>query len=66
LKTWRLTISSIYSNDKRIPYIRLSGNCLVENGFQTNRKIIVDQKPGNLTISLILVEDEKECRQMGT
>ncbi len=50
MKTRRLTISSIYSNDKRVPYIRLSGNWLVENGFQTGQKIIVEEKPGSLTI----------------
>ena len=39
MKTRRLTVSSIYSNEKQVPAIRLSGNWLVENGFQTGRKV---------------------------
>jgi hypothetical protein len=60
MKTRRLTVSSIYSNEKQVPAIRLSGNWLVKNGFQTGRKVIVDEKPGRLTIRLLLEEDEKD------
>jgi hypothetical protein len=59
MKTRRLTVSSIYANEKQVPAIRLSGNWLVENGFQTGRKVVVDEKPGSLTIRLILGEDER-------
>jgi hypothetical protein len=58
MKTRRLTVSSIYANDKQVPAIRLSGNWLVKNGFQTGRKFVVDEQPGSLTIRLILEEDE--------
>ena len=61
MKTRRLTVSSIYSNEKYVPAIRLSGNWLVENGFQTGRKIVVNEKPGSLTIRLISGEDEREA-----
>ena len=60
MKTRRLTVSSIYSNEKQVPAIRLSGNWLVKNGFQTGRKVVVDEKPGSLTIRLILEEDERD------
>jgi hypothetical protein len=59
MKTRRLTVSSIYSNEKQVPAIRLSGNWLVKNGLQTGRKVVVDEKPGSLTISLIFGEDER-------
>jgi hypothetical protein len=60
MKTRRLTVSSIYANDKQVPAIRLSGNWLDKNGFQTGRKLQVDEQPGILTIRLILEEDEKD------
>jgi hypothetical protein len=60
MKTRRLTVSSTYFNEKKVPYIRLSGNWLIENGFQTGRKIMVDEQPGSLTIRLILEEDERD------
>jgi hypothetical protein len=60
MKTRRLTVSSIYANEKQVPAIRLSGNWLVKNGFQTGRKVIVDEQPGSLTIRLLLEEDEKD------
>ncbi len=56
MKTRRHTVSSTYFNEKKVPYIRLSGNWLIENGFQTGQKIIVEEKPGSLTIRLILGE----------
>jgi hypothetical protein len=60
MKTRRLTVSSIYANEKQVPAIRLSGNWLIENGFQTGRKFVVDEQPGSLTIRLILEEDERD------
>ncbi len=60
MKTRRLTVSSIYANDKQVPAIRLSGNWLGKNGFQTGRKFVIDEKPGSLTIRLILEEDERD------
>jgi hypothetical protein len=60
MKTRRLTVSSTYFNEKKVPYIRLSGNWLVKNGFQTGRKFQVDEQPGSLTIRLILEEDERD------
>jgi hypothetical protein len=60
MKTRRLTVSSTYFNEKQVPYIRLSGNWLIENGFQTGRKIMVDEQPGSLTIRLILEEEERD------
>jgi hypothetical protein len=60
MKTRRLTVSSTYFNEKKVPAIRLSGNWLFENGFQTGRKIVVDEKPGSLTIRLLLEEDERD------
>jgi hypothetical protein len=60
MKTKRHTVSSVYANDKQFPAIRLSGNWLVKNGFQTGRKFQVDEQPGSLTIRLILEEDEKD------
>jgi hypothetical protein len=60
MKTRRLTVSSIYSNEKQVPAIHLSGNWLVKNGFQTGQKFQVDEQPGSLTIRLILEEDERD------
>jgi hypothetical protein len=59
MKTRRLTVSSIYANEKQVPAIRLSGNWLVKNGFHTGWKFQVDEQPGSLTIRLILGEDER-------
>ncbi len=60
MKTRRLTVSSVYANEKQVPAIHLSGNWRVKNGFQTDRKFVVDKQPGNLTIRLILEEDERD------
>jgi hypothetical protein len=65
MKTRRLTASSIYANEKQVPAIRLSGNWLVKNGFQTGRKFQVDEKPGSLKIHLILEEDERDVAVSG-
>lgn len=59
MKNHRLmVVGSIYRREKKIPYIRLSGNWLAENGFKIGRKLHVYVKPGSLVIKLIIPEDE--------
>ena len=56
MKTRRFTVSSIFRKETEVPAIRLTGNWLLNNGFQIGTKYIVHEKPGTLIISLI--EDE--------
>ncbi|NLW48860.1 MAG: type I addiction module toxin, SymE family [Firmicutes bacterium] len=54
----RLTVSSIWSNNKRVPMIRLTGNWLAENGFQIGRKIIARITSGRLVVEVDGEEEE--------
>ena len=54
----QIVVSSVFNKSQKVPYIRLSGNWLAENGFKTGRKIHIYVKPGSLLLSLILPRDE--------
>ncbi|NLW47986.1 MAG: type I toxin-antitoxin system SymE family toxin [Firmicutes bacterium] len=54
----QIVVSSIYNKNKKVPYIRLSGNWLAENGFKIGRKIQVHIKPGSLLLNLITTDEE--------
>ena len=49
----QIVVSSIHNKSKKVPYIRLSGDWLAENGFKIDRKIRVYVKPGSLLLNLI-------------
>jgi hypothetical protein len=53
----QIVVSSIHNKHKKVPYIRLSGNWLAENGFKIGRKIQVFVKPGSLLLNLIITEE---------
>lgn len=52
MKDHRLTVGYIYSNEKEIPMIRLSGDWLSTLGFSLGKKVIVREQPGQLVIQL--------------
>lgn len=55
----QIVVSSLFNKNQKVPYIRLSGKWLAENGFKIGRKIHVYVKQGNLLLNIILPEDEK-------
>lgn len=57
-----LSVRSVRAKKEPVPMICLTGNWLAENGFKTGRPIHVYASPGNLSISLILPEDESPSR----
>jgi hypothetical protein len=59
MKKYRqIVVSSIHNKNKKVPYIRLSGNWLAENSFKIGRKIQVYAKPGSLLLNLIITEED--------
>lgn len=53
MKVRLLTVSAINTNGKDVPALRLSGDWLTKIGFNHGKKVIVQEKPGQLTIQLI-------------
>ena len=51
-KDHKLTVGSIYFNEKRVPFIRLSGDWLNRQGFSLGKKIIVREEPGQLVLQV--------------
>jgi toxic protein SymE len=52
MKDRRLTVSYIHFDQKRVPYIRLSGPWLENLGFQSGQKVKVQEQRGRLVIQL--------------
>ena len=52
MKDHRLTVGYIYANAQKVPALRLSGKWLEQIGFESDRKVIVKQLPGQLVIQL--------------
>lgn len=58
MKARQLTIGYIFTKEKQIPAIRLSGDWLAKNGFQIGRKISVYEKTGEIRIHLNANDDD--------
>ena len=52
MKNRRLTVSYLFIKEREVPMIRLSGDWLKALGFDSGRKVIVREQPGELVIRL--------------
>ena len=52
MKDRKLTVGYVYTKDRKVPALRLSGKWLEQTGFKSDRKVIVKQLPGQLVIQL--------------
>ena len=52
-----LTIYSTYTNNTKIPQIRIQGKWLEKLGFSEGKKILIQEKRGELVIKLVQIED---------
>ena len=62
MKVRLLTVSTATANGKDVPALRLSGDWLSKVGFNLGKKVIVQERPGQLTIQLISLEEETSCK----
>jgi hypothetical protein len=62
MKVRLVTIGSINSGGKEVPYLRLSGQWLAKIGFRFGKKAIIREQPGQLTIQIVTFE-ESELRE---
>jgi hypothetical protein len=51
-KDHTLTVSYVYFKEKKVPFIRLSGEWLARQGFDLGKKIIVREQSGQLVLQL--------------
>jgi len=51
-KDHKLTVGSIYFKEKKVPFIRLSGEWLARQGFDLGKKVIVREQPGQLVLQV--------------
>ncbi|ARE86378.1 SymE family type I addiction module toxin [Clostridium formicaceticum] len=58
MKVRLLTVFSVTANDSEVPQIRLQGKWLEKLGFRYGKKIIVEEKAGQLLIKLVAIEGE--------
>jgi hypothetical protein len=58
MKIHRLTVSSIRTEEKQVPIIRLSGNWLTGFGFKIGCKVIVYEQPDSLLLTLLPENEE--------
>jgi toxic protein SymE len=52
-----LTIYSSYTNNTEIPQIRIQGKWLEKLGFREGKKILIQEKHGELLIKLVQIEE---------
>ena len=52
-----ITVYSTYINNSQIPQIRIQGKWLEKLGFREGKKILVQEKYGELTIKLVHIEE---------
>ena len=57
MKVRLMTVSSITNGGKEVPALRLSGDWLSKVGFNLGKKVIIQERPGQLTIQLISLEE---------
>jgi HSP20-like domain of unknown function (DUF1813). len=58
LKVRISTISSVTSNKKEIPFIRIKGAWLEKLGFTTGKKMIIEESRGKLVLKLVTIIEE--------
>jgi hypothetical protein len=52
MKDHKLTVGYVHFKEKKVPFIRLSGEWLAREGFDLGKKIIVQEQPGKLVLQL--------------
>lgn len=58
LKVRLITVSEMMANNKPVPQIRLQGKWLDKLGFKAGRKVIVEEKFGQVLIRLVNIEED--------
>ena len=58
MKVRLITVSTVPSNGKEVPALRLSGDWLGKLGFRLGRKVIIQEKPGQLMVQLVSIAAE--------
>jgi len=61
MKVRMLTVSAVLAGDKEVPALRLSGQWLAKMGFSLGRKVIVQERPGQIIIQAISIEEGESC-----
>ena len=57
MKVRILTVGALNVGGKDLPALRLSGQRLAETGFGPGKKVIVQEKPGQIIIQLVTIEE---------
>ena len=52
------TISSVTSNKREVPFIRIKGIWLEKLGFTTGKKMIIEESRGKLVLKLVTIIEE--------
>jgi len=58
LKVRISTISSMTSNKKEVPFIRIQGIWLEKLGFTAGKKMIIEESHGKLVLKLVTIIEE--------
>jgi hypothetical protein len=61
MKVRLLTVTNAVSNGKDVPALRISGEWLTKIGFNHGKKVIIQERPGQLMIHLISFEEGSSC-----
>lgn len=60
MKVRLLTVYSTSMSEEQVPQIRLQGKWLEQHGFKTGKKIIVEERYGELIIRIVTIEKLEE------
>lgn len=61
MKVRMLTVGALNVGGKDVPALRLSGQWLAKTGFGSGKKVIVQEKPGQIIIQAISIEEGEAC-----
>jgi len=62
MKVRMLTVGALTAGGREVPALRLSGQWLAKRGFDRGRKVIVQEKPGQIIIQAVSIEEgELSC-----
>lgn len=59
-----ITVSSALAGGKEVPSLRISGQWLAKIGFSAGKKAIIQERPGQLTIQLITIEEVSHTNEI--
>lgn len=59
MKVRILTVSSMGIDNKEAPMIRITGKWLEKLGFSSGKKIMVEERYGQLILKVIKIEDDE-------